>query len=133
MFGFHPVNLAFRFILEIAALVAIAAGGYQLADGPTRWLAAIGLPLLAAVAWGLFNVPGDRSRSGKAPVPVPGRARLVVEAIYFGSAVALLLPRSRGLAVGLGIAVIAHYSLSLDRIRWLLESGTNHRADTSNP
>jgi hypothetical protein len=44
------------------------------------------IPLLAATAWGVFNVKGDPSRSGKAPVPVPGIVRLLLELAFFGSA-----------------------------------------------
>ena len=122
MFGFHPANLAFRFILEMAALLAIGVGAHNLADGWPSWLLAIGLPLLAAVAWGTFNVPGDRSRSGEAPVEVRGPVRLLIEFMVFGAAVGLLWPVSSATALVLGALVMIHYLLSLDRIRWLLSN-----------
>ena len=44
VFGFHPANLAFRFVLEIAALVAIGIGAYAVGSGPFAWVLGIGLP-----------------------------------------------------------------------------------------
>lgn len=120
MLGFHPANLAFRLVLELAALVAIGVGGFALTDGFLAWVAAIGLPLIAATAWGVFNVPGDQSRSGEAPVPVPGFVRLLVELAVFASGVVLLWRVSSTAAAILGVAVTIHYGLSVDRIRWLL-------------
>lgn len=120
MFGFHPANLAFRFVLEIAALIGIGVGAYNLSSGVLAWVLAIASSLVAAAAWGTFNVPGDESRSGRAPVAVPGVVRLAVEFVVFGGAVALLWPVSPVVAALLGIGVVVHYLLSLDRIRWLL-------------
>lgn len=123
MFGFHPANLAFRFILELGAFVALAIGGYAIGSGAFAWILAIGLPLVAMLAWGTFNVPGDRSRSGAAPVPVPGVVRLIVELDIFGGAVLVSWFANPAFAVALGAGVVVHYALSIDRIRWLLESG----------
>lgn len=122
MFGFHPANLALRFILELAALIAIGIGAYDLASGLLAWVLAIGLPLIAAVAWATFNVPGDESRSGAAPVVVPGVVRLAVEIVVFTTAVVLLWPLSSLAAGLLGAGVVIHYLLSIDRIRWLLDN-----------
>jgi hypothetical protein len=122
MFGFHPVNLAVRFVLELAALVALAIGGYAAGTGAMAWILAIGLPGVAALAWGVFNVPGDRSRSGAAPVPVPGIVRLLVELDIFGAAVILGWFASPAFAIGLLVAVVIHYALSRDRVKWLLET-----------
>jgi hypothetical protein len=120
MFGFHPVNLAFRFVLEMAALVAIGVGSYSLGSGPLGWVLAVVAPLVAAVVWGVFNVPGDESRSGDAPVAVSGRIRLLIEIAVFASGVAFLAAAWPVGAAILGVAVTLHYSLSRDRIRWLL-------------
>ncbi len=120
MFGFHPANLAFRFVLEISALVAIGVGVYAIASGPLAWVPAITLPVVAAVMWGRFNVPGDKSRSGQAPVAVPGSVRLMIELAIFGIAVVALSFASPVAAGVLGAAVAIHYLLSLGRIRWLV-------------
>ena len=122
MFGFHPVNLAFRFVLEIAALTAIAVGGHAMSSGASAWILAIALPLVAAVVWGTFNVPGDRSRSGEAPVSVSGGVRLIIELGVFALAVVLVSFVAPFGALLLGVAVAIHYLLSLDRIRWLLRN-----------
>lgn len=119
-FGFHPANLTFRFLLEVAALVATGVGAYSLAPGPLGWLMAIAVPLAAATAWGVFRVPGDRSASGAAPIPVPGIVRLLVEFDVFAIAVFLLWFAWPAGAAMLGVAVAIHYALSWDRIRWLL-------------
>jgi hypothetical protein len=120
VFGFHPVNLAFRFILEIAALIALGVGAYNVVSGPFAWVLAIAVPTIAAVAWAAFNVPGDESRSGEAPVAVPGTVRLIIELTVFASAVVVVSFASPIAAALLGVAVAIHYLLSIDRVRWLI-------------
>lgn len=121
MFGFHPVNLAFRAALEVAAFVMLGVGGYAIGSGAMQWVLAIGLPLLGMGAWGTFNVPGDRSRSGNAPIVVPGFVRLLVEFDVFVGAVIVGWFASPAAAVTLALLVGVHYALSVDRIRWLLQ------------
>jgi hypothetical protein len=119
--GFHPINLAFRFVLELCALAALAYWGWTQHSGLLRYLLAAGLPLVAAVMWGTLAVPGDRSRSGKAPVPVPGMLRLLLELAFFAVAAWLLYNAGQAtLAWIFGAAVVLHYILSYDRIAWLL-------------
>lgn len=122
VFGFHPVNLAFRFVLEIAALVALGLGGYALGDGPTQWVFAALFPLVAVLAWATFNVPGDRSRSGAARVPVPGLVRLLVELDVFAAAVIVVWFANPTFSVVLLTFVSIHYLMSIDRIKWLLRN-----------
>ena len=120
--GTNPVNLAVRFILEICALAAMAYWGWTQHAGGLRFGLAIGLPVLAAILWGTFAVPNDPSRSGKAPVPVPGVVRLFLELIFFGLAVWMLYDTgTTSLSIIMGVAVIIHYALSYDRIVWLLK------------
>ncbi len=79
----NPINLALRFILELVALYFIGRWGWTQHSGILRYLLGIGLPLLAAVIWGVFRVPND----GGAPiVRVSGMLRLLIEIIYFGFA-----------------------------------------------
>jgi len=122
---YHPMNLALRFILELCALAAMARYGWLLTVNlPLRLLAAAGLPLLAAVLWGVFAVPDDRSRSGGAPVPVPGAIRLILELGFFGIATwALYATRAEVLSIALGGLVLLHYCISYERIKWLLGIG----------
>jgi hypothetical protein len=120
VFGFHPANLGFRLVLELAAFSALAIGGYAVGTGALSWVLAVGLPVAGVAAWGAFNVPGDRSRGGEAPVPVPGAVRLLVEASVFGVAIVVVWFASPAYAVALLLGVVVHYALSIDRIRWLL-------------
>jgi hypothetical protein len=120
--GSRPVNLAVRFLLEIAALVAMGTWGWRAGEGWQRFVFAACLPVAAAVAWGVFAVPDDPSRSGGAPIAVPGFARLILEAGFFG--VAIWVVADSGLtrtSLVLAVVVMVHYSLSYDRITWLLK------------
>ena len=123
--GTHPINLALRFMLEVAGLFAIGFWGWQQGDGFVSYVLAIGLPLIAAIIWGTFNVPEDPSRSGKAPVPIPGWLRLILELAFFGFAVWCLFDvGARQLAIGLAVVVLLHYAVSYDRLSWLVRQKT---------
>ena len=114
-------NLILRFLLELAALITLAAFGWHLGEGVMSYLYATGLPLVAATAWGLFAVPGDMSRSGNAPVPVPGFLRLLIElGIFASAAFALLRLNHPSPAWIFALAVAVHYAISYRRILWLL-------------
>jgi hypothetical protein len=119
--GSHPLNLTLRFLLELAALAAMAVWGWRQGDGAVRFLLALSMPIAAAVVWGIFAVPHDPSRSGAAPIPTPGPLRLVLELAIFGLATWLLYDLGAiGLSWALGIIVGGHYLLSFDRILWLI-------------
>jgi hypothetical protein len=117
-------NDLLRFGLELAALGALAHWGWTGVAGFAGVLAAVGLPVLAAVLWGTFRAPDDASAGGGAPVPVPGPVRLALELGLFGLAVAALVDAGAPLA-GLVLAalVVCHYLLARDRVRWLLVGG----------
>ncbi len=86
-------------------------------------MTAIGLPLLVAILWGTFSVPDDPSRSGGAPVPVPGALRLALELAIFGFATwGLYSTRAVSWSLILGGLVALHYALSYDRIAWLIRA-----------
>lgn len=118
--GSNPVNLAFRFLLEISALAAMGIWGWRQGDGWVRIMLAFGIPMVAAAVWGIFAVRNDPSRSGSAPIPVPGMVRLLIELAFFGGAVWMLSHLQYiQLSRILGTAVVVHYLISYDRIRWL--------------
>jgi hypothetical protein len=120
--GQNPFNLLLRFVLELAALASLGYWGWTQFDGALRFLLAIGLPLLAATIWGTFRVPGDASASGRAPVPVRGTLRLLIELGLFGSATwALFDAGATGSAYIFGGLVFLHYIVSYDRIAWLMK------------
>lgn len=117
----NAVNLAVRFLLEIAGVVGLFRLGLWIADGPLALLLAIVFSMGAATAWGLFNVPGDRSRSGRAPVQVPGAVRLSIELVLLGGgAVGWFLAGPGWFAWTYTITLVAHYVLSWDRVGWLV-------------
>ena len=119
--GSNPLNLAVRFLLEMVALAARGWWGWHQGKGALQFVLALGIPVLAAVLWGTFAVPDDPSRSGAAPVQVPGIVRLVLELAIFCAATWALF--ATGLTAGgwiLGLVVIVHYAVSYDRILWLI-------------
>ena len=119
--GSHPVNLVLRFALEMTALLALGVWGSRQGEGVLSVVMALGVPIFAAALWGTFAVPGDPSRSGKAPVPVAGTIRLVYEIVFFSFATwALFNIGSAALGLAFGVVVIIHYVLSYDRVKWLV-------------
>ena len=109
----NPIILAVRFLLEILALIAMGYWGWRQGEGLVRYVLALGVPLVAALLWGVFRVPGD---PGDAPVAVPGAVRLLLEAVYFGFAVwALFNVDARAEAQAFGTHVAVHFLLSYVR------------------
>ena len=117
----NPINLTIRFALELLALVALGAWAKTQYSGVMGYVLMILIPLWAAILWGLFNVKGDPSRSRKAPVPVPGLIRLLLELSIFGSATWALFPLNPTYGWIFGAVTLMHYILSYDRILWLLK------------
>ena len=121
--GSHPLNLALRFILELATLGAMTYWGWTQHDGLARWLWTIGLPLAAIILWGTFAVPNDPSRSGQAPVPTPGTVRLILELTFFAlGVIALIFSQHMTAGIVLAALVFIHYAVSYDRILWLIRN-----------
>jgi hypothetical protein len=119
--GVQRVNLAFRFVLELGGLAALGYWGWSLTDEWWRYVLMLGVPALGAAAWGTFAVPDDPSRSGGAPAPVPGFVRLVLELAFFGFACwALYDTGATILSLTLAVAVVVHYVVSYERVRWLV-------------
>jgi hypothetical protein len=116
------LNLALRFCLELTVLISVGMWGWQTSEQWTRYVAAIGLPMILAIIWGVFNVPGDPSRSGNAPVVVPGIVRLLIEMVFFAAGAWALI--SLGYLSFCGsfiVLLIIHYLASYHRIAWLLK------------
>ncbi len=119
--GSNPINLIFRFILELGALTAVGVWGWHQSEGLFRFALAIGLPIILATIWGVFAVPDDPSRSGAAPVIVSGIVRLAIELAIFSLAVWVIQDGgSIKLSWLFGILVALHYFISWDRMIWLI-------------
>ncbi len=117
--GKHPFNLALRFILELIVLFAAGSWAWK---SSTSILLTILAPVVIAAIWGIFNVKGDPSRSGKAVVKVPGIVRLLIEFLVFSSGTWFLYQNDYQLHAWLFSAVVVlHYILSFDRIKWLIK------------
>lgn len=120
--GAHPMNLALRFLLEILALLAIGMWSYRLVPNGWKYILAALIPILVATAWGVFNVPGDPSRSGAAPVIVPGLIRLIIElAIFTFASWALFTTGHTQWSEIFSVIILIHYLISYDRVGWLLQ------------
>jgi len=118
----HPLNLALRFALELAALAGMGFWGWQQGSGAMSYVLASGVPVLAASVWGTFAVRGDPSRSGAAPVPVSGWVRLVIEVLFFACGVwAYYAAGKAAVSAVLAATLLVHHAISYDRIAWLLK------------
>ncbi|MEO6090631.1 MAG: YrdB family protein [Umezawaea sp.] len=115
-------NLGLRFVLELAAFAGFAVLGWQLGgDGLLAAELAVLSLLIAATIWGVFAVPGDPSRSGKAPVPVPGVVRLVLElAVFLGGAAAFTVVGQWLVTALFCVALAVHLVFSVPRLTWLV-------------
>jgi hypothetical protein len=109
------LNLALRFLLELCALAALVYWGFHSAQGALlKVILGIGVPLLAATAWGTFRVPDD---PGKAPVAVPGKVRLLLELVFWSAAVAGLAGAGQvTLAWVFGLLVVVNNALMPERL-----------------
>jgi len=114
----NPINLVLRFVLELGALAAYAAWGWQTGLGGMRFVLGIGVPVLLATCWGTFRVPDD---PGRAPVAVPGWLRLGFELAFFsGACLALFQINAQPYATIFTVLFVGHYLASFDRIGWIL-------------
>ena len=117
----NPINLIIRFLLEMSALAAMGVWGWSLGCGLLQYISAVGIPIIAASIWGTFNVLGDPSRNGEAPVKVPGILRFAIELIFFFVAAWMLYDRAyTTLSLTIIAVVIVHYIASYERIKWLM-------------
>ena len=115
-------NLGLRFLLEMAAIAGFASLAWSMTSGLWRYGAIAGGVMIVVVLWTVFNVPDDPSRSGAAPVAIPGLVRLILElAILLGGALAFHLAGRSEVGMALAGLIAIHYALSWDRIAWLLE------------
>lgn len=109
----NPINLTLRFLLEVTMLIALGYWGWHLTGGWAKYIAAVGLPIVAAVLWGVFRIPNDPKA---APVAIPGIVRLLLEWGLFGFAVWAIYDLGYAKCTLLmAIIVVLHYAVSYDR------------------
>ena len=118
---FIGLNGFIRFGLEITALIATGSYFWHKVEGLWGNSLAFGIPLLMVVLWGVFNVPNDPSRSGKAPVVVPGFVRLLIEILVLGTGCYFLFLQHTSYAWVYLSLMLFHYAVSYPRIVWLLK------------
>jgi hypothetical protein len=117
----RPWNLALRLGLEIGALIGLGVAAWNQTGGVARWIAVVALPLAGAALWGTFNVLDDPSRSGEAPVEVPGWVRLTVELFVLGGGwVAYVIAGNPVISATFAALTVLHYAVSRARVCWLL-------------
>jgi hypothetical protein len=116
----NPINLAVRFALEIAMLIALACWGWHLSDNWIKYILAIALPVIAATLWGVFRIQNDPK---PAPVEIPGILRLLLEFALFGAAVWVLYDMGYvWMGSIMAVIVIIHYLVSYDRTWVMLQN-----------
>ena len=103
MNAFESLTLLVRFLLELCMLGALAYWGFETGDGAAaQVLLGVGVPVAAAVVWGMFIAP-------KARHPVPIAVWIGLQVVLFGAAaLGLAAVASTGLAVLFVIAVVLH-------------------------
>jgi hypothetical protein len=76
----NPLNVALRFLLEVAGLFALGYWGWTNHDGVQGLVWSLGLVVGATSVWAVFRVPDDGGPPG---VVTPGWARLPTGAAHF--------------------------------------------------
>jgi len=106
MNAIKAVNLALRFLLELAAVVAFGYWGFHTGGSTVaRVVLGVGSPVLAAVVWGLFVAP-------KAAMTLPSRVKFVLGlAILLLAAVALAAAGQPAIAVAFAAIVVINQVL----------------------
>lgn len=97
-------NLGLRFLLELAALAALALWGFRTGDSTSAQLAlGVGLPLALALAWGAFIGPNASTTA---------MVKAVLQVTVFGiAALALAATSSPGMAGAFVALVVANAAL----------------------
>jgi hypothetical protein len=102
----RAANDGLRFFLELSALAAVAYWGWSEHSGILRWVLVVAAPLAIALVWGQWVAP-------KARHPAVDPARLGLEVLVFGSAVAALFDADEPVqAAILSAAAVLHLALT---------------------
>ena len=106
MEGIKTANVVLRFLLELCILAALGYWGFQTGQSLLAKIGlGIGVPILAAVVWGLLGAPG-------APWQLHDLWHLVLEVVLFGAAaVALFASGQRFLGVAFALVFVLNRAL----------------------
>jgi hypothetical protein len=107
-----PANLGLKFLLELAALAALAIWGASLSPAVTAVIVAIAAPLAMAVVWGAFCAPRASRR-----LPLPARAVLEL-AVFALAALALVAAGDRLAAIAFAVLVAVNAALLTAFHQW---------------
>ncbi|WAL62977.1 YrdB family protein [Amycolatopsis cynarae] len=99
-------GMVLSLLLELSVYAATGYWGFTLRKPwPVRWLAGLGVPLLLAIAWGLFAAP-------RASLPLHGFPRGALDVLWFGTGCAALAGRRRR-ALAAAFAIVYLVDLAL--------------------
>ena len=111
--GSNPINLFFRFILELCTLTSVGVWGWNYNDDNLRFIIAPALPIILAIIWGTFAVPNDPSLSGNVRIQTLGIIRLILELGIFTIATWTLYDIDYiSISYTFGVLVVVHYIIS---------------------
>jgi Protein of unknown function (DUF2568) len=101
----RAANLALKFLLELAAIAALAYWGATVGEGVVSVILALGVSALFIVLWGRFAAPRSAHR-------LPARSRIPFELGLFAlAALALVLAGSPLLAAAFAVLVVVNAAL----------------------
>jgi hypothetical protein len=94
-----PLNLALKFLLELAALASFAIWGAHVGSGATAVILAIVTPLLFVLLWGRFAAPRSSRRQSR-------NTRIPFELTIFLLAASGLLSAGHAIAAAVFAALV---------------------------
>jgi hypothetical protein len=108
----RAANLGLKFLLELAAIAALAYSGATVGDGVLSVVLAVGAPALFIVLWGRFAAPRSAHR-------LPARSRIPFELGLFAlAALALVLAGSPLLAAAFVALAAVNAALLTEFDQW---------------
>lgn len=102
------VNILIRFLIELCVIGILGYWGFHIGkEYFLKMLFGIGIPLLVIIIWGLFGSPA-------APLQLTGFAKILLEILIFGSAIAALVHTGNiRVSILLGIVIILNSVLMM--------------------
>jgi hypothetical protein len=101
-----PLNLALKFLLELAAFAAFAIWGAHVGSGVAAVALAVVAPIVAVLLWGRFAAPRSAHR-------LPLRARAPFELGVFALAALALLASGHAVAAAVFAALVVLNAVGL--------------------